>query len=116
MQVRAMPRYALLMPTHVWRVLVRLSHAGFARILADAHQYAFDGRLDFHAIADDRPAWDRQVEFYFTEHGQPMTEIVTEGVVELKCREVFVEHFEMVNKKIRPQKCSSNHDWRKPAG
>ena len=86
-----MPRYALLMPTYVWRVLVRLSHADFARILADAHQCALDGRLDFHAIADESPAWDRQVEFYFTEYGQPMTTIDMECVVELRCRETETE-------------------------
>ena len=86
-----MPRYALLMPTATWRVLIRLRRADFARILADAHQCAFEGILGFHAIAEDDPNWNRQVEFYFTEYGQPMTTIVTEGVVELKCREIEEE-------------------------
>ena len=89
-----MPRYALLMPTATWRVLIRLRRADFALILADAHQCAFEGILGFRAIADDDDPncnWNRQVEFYFTEYGQPMTTIVTEGVVELKCREIEEE-------------------------
>ena len=94
-----MPRYALLMPTATWRVLIRLRRADFARILADAHQCAFEGILDFHAIADDDPNWNRQVEFYFTEYGQPMTTIVMERVVELRCRETETEP--MSRKRVR---------------
>ena len=91
--------HALLMPRSTWRVLRRLRQEDYDRILSDAHQSAFDGVLDFHAIADDDPNWNRQVEFYFTDYGQPMTTIVMKRVVELRCREIETEP--MSRKRVR---------------
>ena len=83
--------HSLLTPSSTWCVLRRLRQDDYVRILRDAHQSAFDGVVNFHAIADDDPNWNRQVEFYFTEYGQPMTTIVMERVVELRCREAETE-------------------------